>query len=128
MRNWFLIAMSIIILGEEVQAQSGAGAPTWRPIVMGKNGMVAAEHPLLADAVETAAHGYAVSAWGAGNFGRSRELLARWESSAKIFLPGGKAREPGDWLIQSDLAKSISAIAERGADEFYRGEIARMTA
>ena len=32
--------MSIITLGEEVWGQSGAGAPTWRPVVMGKNGMV----------------------------------------------------------------------------------------
>ena len=47
-RYVFMIAMSIITLGEEVWAQSGAGAPTWRPIVMGKNGMVAAEHPLQA--------------------------------------------------------------------------------
>jgi len=40
--------MSIIMLGQEVLAQSGEGAPTWRPVVMGKNGMVAAEHPLQA--------------------------------------------------------------------------------
>src|SRR5207244_4059815 len=213
MRTWFLIAMSIIMLGEEIWAQSGAGAPTWRPVVMGKSGMVAAEHPLqaraglrvlqnggnavdaavavfymtavtepseaglggdgfllayikqldrvivingsggapalatrefyqtkvgsvppdgpystsvpgavggfdlllrkygtktyptlLADAMETASKGYAVSAWGAGNFRRSRDLLARWESSAKVFLPGGKPAEVGSWRVQSALA------------------------
>ena len=48
MRTWILITMSIITLGEEVWAQSDAGVPTWRPVVMGKNGMVAAEHPLQA--------------------------------------------------------------------------------
>src|SRR4030095_12532160 len=48
MRHFLLIAMSIISLGEEVWAQSGAGAPTWRPVVMGKNGMGATEHPLQA--------------------------------------------------------------------------------
>src|ERR1700727_492086 len=48
MRNALWIAMSIITLGQEVLAQSGEGAPTWRPVVMGKNGMVAAEHPLQA--------------------------------------------------------------------------------
>src|SRR5215471_9199482 len=219
MRIWILIAMSITVLGQEVWAQSGAGAPTWRPVVMGRNGMVAAEHPLqalaglrvlqnggnavdaavavfymtavtepsesglggdgfilayikkldrvivingsggapalatrefyqakvgsvppdgpystsvpgavggfdlllekygtrkypelLADAIETAAKGYAVSAWGAGNFRRSRDLLGRYESSAKVFLPEGKPLDPGSWLIQSDLARSISAI------------------
>src|SRR5918993_37756 len=45
---WLLAAMSITFLGEDVWAQSGAGSPTWRPVVMGKNGMVAAEHPLQA--------------------------------------------------------------------------------
>src|SRR5437762_8234300 len=48
MRSGLLIAMSIITLGQEVLAQSGEGAPTWRPVVMGKNGIVAAEHPLQA--------------------------------------------------------------------------------
>jgi hypothetical protein len=48
MRGVFLIVMSIMFWGEEVWAQSGAGAPTWRPVVMGKNGLVAAEHPLQA--------------------------------------------------------------------------------
>src|SRR5580704_1026777 len=48
MRSGLFIAMSIITLGQEVLAQSGEGAPTWRPVVMGKNGMVAAEHPLQA--------------------------------------------------------------------------------
>ena len=236
-RHVIMIAMSIITLGEEVWAQSGAGAPTWRPMVMGKNGMVAAEHPLqavaglrvlqnggnaidaavavfymtavtepseaglggdgfllayikrldrvilingsggapklatrefyqtkvgsvppdgpysttvpgavggfdlllkkygtkdyralLADAIEVASKGYAVSAWGAGNFRRSRDMLARWPSSAKVFLPGGKPPVIGDWLVQPDLARTISSIADEGADAFYRGDIARMTA
>src|SRR2546423_10679699 len=48
MRSGILITMSIVMLGQEVLAQSGEGAPTWRPVVMGKNGMVAAEHPLQA--------------------------------------------------------------------------------
>jgi len=229
--------MSIVTLGEEVWGQSGAGPPTWRPVVMGKNGIISAEHPLqalaglrvlqnggnavdaavavfymtavtepseaglggdgfllayikrldrvilvngsgaapklatrefyqanvgsvppdgpysttvpgavggfdlllknygtkdyrflLADATEVASQGYAVSAWGAGNFSRSRDMLSRWASSAKIFLPGGKPPGIGDWLVQPDLARSLSMIAEHGADAFYRGEIARMTA
>jgi len=48
MKICLVIAMSITTLGQEVWAQGGVGAPTWRPVVMGKNGMVAAEHPLQA--------------------------------------------------------------------------------
>jgi gamma-glutamyltranspeptidase/glutathione hydrolase len=237
MRRWIFLVMSIITLGEEVWGQSGAGAPTWRPVVMGKNGMVAAEHPLqavaglrvlqnggnavdaavavfymtavtepseaglggdgfllayikkldrvvlingsggapklatrnfylekvggvppagpfstsvpgavggfdlllkkygtrdyptlVADAIEAASQGYAVSAWGAGNFRRSFEMLRRWESSSSVFLPGGKPPAIGDWLVQRDLASTLRQIADRGADVFYRGDIARMTA
>jgi len=83
---------------------------------------------LLPEAFEVASQGYAVSAWGAGNFRRSRDLLSRWDTSAKIFLPGGKPHEVGDWLVQPDLARSISQIRDQGAAAFYRGDIARITA
>src|SRR6266849_8897464 len=58
---------------------------------------------LLADAIEVASQGYAVSAWGAGNFRRSHDSLARWDSSAKVFLPGGKDPRIGHWLVQPNL-------------------------
>jgi gamma-glutamyltranspeptidase/glutathione hydrolase len=83
---------------------------------------------LLADAIAAARGGYAVSAWGAGNFKRSREMLTKWESSARVFFPGGQPPGIGDWLVQPDLARTIATIAEQGADGFYRGEIARLTA
>src|ERR1043165_544078 len=41
MRSWIILAMSILTLGEEVQAQSGSGNPPWRPTLV-------AEHPLQA--------------------------------------------------------------------------------
>jgi gamma-glutamyltranspeptidase/glutathione hydrolase len=51
--------------------------------------------------------------------------LARWPSSAKIFLkPDGSALRPGDTLVQSDLAVSLDAIARGGVDAFYQGPIA----
>jgi len=34
---------------------------------------------------------------------RSRAMLSRWDSSAKVFLPGGRPPAIGDWLVQSDL-------------------------
>src|SRR5580704_5075387 len=48
--------------------------------------------------------------------------LLRWPSSAKIFFKaGGTALAPGDRLVQSDLARSLQAIARRGPRAFYRG-------
>jgi gamma-glutamyltranspeptidase/glutathione hydrolase len=51
--------------------------------------------------------------------------LARWPSSARIFLkPDGAALGPGDRLVQQDLAGSLDAIARDGARAFYNGPIA----
>jgi gamma-glutamyltranspeptidase/glutathione hydrolase len=83
---------------------------------------------LVADAVEVASNGYAVSAWGSGNFQRSRDVLNRWPSSAAAFLGGGKPPGVGDWLVQPDLARTLSTIGKEGAGAFYRGTIAKMTA
>lgn len=44
--------------------------------------------------------------------------------SAKIFLrPDGTALQPGDRLVQSDLANTLEAIAKDGPDAFYKGKI-----
>ncbi len=83
---------------------------------------------LLSDAIETAREGYAVSAWGAGNFKRSQTMLAKWPSSARVFLPGGQPPAIGHWLEQKDLANTIERIAQKGADDFYRGDTARVIA
>src|SRR5690606_1465685 len=44
--------------------------------------------------------------------------------AAKIFLADGKPLELGARLVQADLARSLTAISEGGADAFYKGEIA----
>ena len=45
--------------------------------------------------------------------------------AAKIFLrPDGKPFEPGDRHVQSDLAATLSLIAQQGPDAFYKGPIA----
>jgi len=45
--------------------------------------------------------------------------------AAKIFLrPDGSPLQPGDRLVQSDLAATLQMIAEHGPDAFYRGAIA----
>lgn len=51
--------------------------------------------------------------------------LSRWSEAPKIFLKEGKVPEVGDLIVQPDLANTIQAIADRGFDGFYRGEVAR---
>ncbi len=55
--------------------------------------------------------------------------LARWPSSARIFLKAdGSALAPGDRLIQTDLADTLAAIARDGPRAFYEGAIAQKLA
>ena len=120
MRTWFLIAMSIIMLGEEVWAQSGAGAPTWRPVVMGKNGMIAAEHPPQAraglrilesggnavDAAVAVFYMTAVTEPSEAGLGGDGSLLAYIKQLDKVILINGSGGAP--------------ALATR---EFYRTKV-----
>ncbi|MBH1891452.1 gamma-glutamyltransferase [Serratia marcescens] len=46
--------------------------------------------------------------------------------SAKIFLrPDGSPLQPGDKLVQTDLANTLEAIAKGGTDAFYKGKISQ---
>ena len=58
------------------------------------------------------------------------ECLADDSEAARIFLRRGEdgeyeAKQPGDKLIQPDLARTLHAIGERGPDAFYKGRIAK---
>src|SRR6201999_3021230 len=51
--------------------------------------------------------------------------LARWPSSAKLFSRADGTRlQEGDRLVQTDLAATLSAIAEQGPRGFYQGPVA----
>ena len=49
--------------------------------------------------------------------------MLRHPSTTANYLPHGRAPVAGEIMTQPDLAKSMRAIAEGGADVFYRGEI-----
>ena len=80
---------------------------------------------LMAPAIALARDGFPVEADVADSLPRARTRLARWPSSAKIFLrPDGAVLAPGDLLVQRDLADTLEAIAQRGPRAFYEGPIA----
>jgi len=56
----------------------------------------------------------------------SETLLKRWESSAGVYLPGGRPPETGEILRQPNLARTYRLLAKEGRDAFYRGPLARM--
>ncbi len=44
------------------------------------------------------------------------------------FTRGGRAYEPGEILVQSELADTLGRLAVQGPDDFYKGETARLIA
>jgi gamma-glutamyltranspeptidase/glutathione hydrolase len=46
-------------------------------------------------------------------------------ASKLFFRPDGSPLQPGDRQIQSDLADTLQAIADKGPDAFYKGETAQ---
>jgi len=60
----------------------------------------------------------------AQRLGWAREDLARFPSSAAVFVREGRPWQAGDTLRQPDLARTLELIADSGADGFYRGQTA----
>lgn len=79
---------------------------------------------LLRPAIGYAAEGFAVNAWTARQIAAGAEKLRRFPESAAIFLREGQPLQPGDVLVQTDLARSLAAVARGGREAFYRGELA----
>ena len=80
---------------------------------------------LIAPAVKLARDGIPVEDELADSLPRAAPRLARFPSSAKIFLRAdGTPLAPGDRLVQRDLADSLETIAHEGAPGFYQGRVA----
>jgi gamma-glutamyltranspeptidase/glutathione hydrolase len=71
------------------------------------------------------AEAHPVSKVAAERAGAQADELASDAGCAALYLPGGKPVATGDMLRQPALAATLRAIAQRGADVFYRGDLAR---
>jgi gamma-glutamyltranspeptidase/glutathione hydrolase len=84
---------------------------------------------LIAPAIKLARDGIDIEGDTADSLPQARDRLARWASSVPIFLASdGATLEPGDSLVQADLAATLNAIARGGPNAFYQGRIARLIA
>lgn len=90
-------------------------------------------------AIELARDGFPMGAFVAQILRDNEARYRRWPSSAAIFLPGGRAPAVGERFVQTDLARTLTYMADedraacrRGReaglraarDAFYRGDIA----
>ena len=85
---------------------------------------------LVSPAEQIASRGFQVNLPFVSASAHRLDCLAADPEAARIFLQKGEdgeyeAKQPGDKLIQPDLARTLHAIGLRGPDAFYKGRIAR---
>ncbi|MHB8631924.1 MAG: gamma-glutamyltransferase [Candidatus Limnocylindria bacterium] len=83
---------------------------------------------VLAPAISYAAEGFPVSDALSAAIGEEAERIAADPTAARTYSPRGRHPRSGEMLQQPDLAASLQAIADDGADTFYRGELAERLA
>ncbi|HVO69469.1 MAG TPA: gamma-glutamyltransferase [Aggregatilineaceae bacterium] len=95
----------------------------WEDLLKRHGRMTLAE--TLADAIYYAREGFPVSpVFGAVWASPAMESLLRQCPYARDYLPDGKTPEVGQRVRLPDLARTLQAIADGGANAFYTGEIA----
>lgn len=83
---------------------------------------------VMAPAIRLAEQGFRVSEKLAAELEEETPGLQAFPMSQRIFLNRGHLFKAGDTLQQPELAATLKRIAKSGAEEFYRGETAKMLA
>jgi gamma-glutamyltranspeptidase / glutathione hydrolase len=80
---------------------------------------------LLAPAITLARDGFALGRADTDILDARADRFGRDPGAAKVFLrPDGSHFQPGDRLVQSDLAATLELISEQGPEAFYKGPVA----
>ena len=79
---------------------------------------------VIAPAIRLARDGFTVDEYRSQSIAGDSERLGGFPASRAAFLPGGRPPEVGSVLRQPDLATTLEAVRDRGADGFYAGPVA----
>jgi gamma-glutamyltranspeptidase/glutathione hydrolase len=129
--NMYLDANGAIIPGASLHGWRAAGVPG---TVLGLDSALARYGTLprptvMAAAIRLARDGFILTRGDTDILARAAPRLRQNAAIARIFLrPDGSSFEPGDRLIQPDLANTLADIAANGAEVFYKGHIAAAVA
>ena len=74
-------------------------------------------------AIELAERGFVISQYDALTMRGMAAKLSPFPTSARVFLPHGRAPRMGEVIKQRDLARSFRRVALHGADDFYKGDL-----
>jgi gamma-glutamyltranspeptidase/glutathione hydrolase len=125
--NMYLDAQGTIVKGASTDGYLAVGVPgtvAGLELVREKYGTLG-RAALLEPAIRLAHDGFVLSQGDAASFKAEVDKLRRDPAAAAIYLgAGGKPRKMGETLVQPDLAASLTAISQQGADAFYKGAIA----
>jgi gamma-glutamyltranspeptidase/glutathione hydrolase len=80
---------------------------------------------VLAPAIRYAEEGFPVTEWVGGAWAGGERLLREDENATHTYLPNGHAPGVGEIFRNPDLAASLTQIAAKGRDAFYKGDIAK---
>lgn len=84
---------------------------------------------VIKPAIALARDGLAVTPGLSDSLKALEDRLKKWPASEQIFFKeDGSFYEPGEKLVQADLAHTLQLIADQGPDGFYKGEIAEKIA
>jgi gamma-glutamyltranspeptidase/glutathione hydrolase len=78
---------------------------------------------LLAPAIAYAEQGFVLEQGDIDLLHTATEDFGKDPTSAAIFLNQGRPFAVGERLVQKDLGRTLRAVAERGADGFYKGPV-----
>lgn len=79
---------------------------------------------LFQPAIHYAREGFPVTEWIAGSW-KSSVPKFKSPEAARIYLPNGHPLQVGEIFRNPDLAKTLELIAQKGADGFYKGPVAK---
>ncbi len=79
---------------------------------------------VIQPAIDLAENGFPVSDHLSQSLEDGAKRLSQFPESLRVFLRDGKFLEPGETLIQKELAWSLRVIRDLGSEGFYRGPVA----
>ncbi|WP_315710184.1 gamma-glutamyltransferase [Brenneria uluponensis] len=84
---------------------------------------------VMAPAIKLARKGFILTRYDTDILDTTVKRFKQDPEAARIFLrPDGSPLQPGDRLVQADLANTLQAIADQGPDAFYKGKVPQIIA
>ncbi|RFB79682.1 gamma-glutamyltransferase [Methylovirgula sp. 4M-Z18] len=127
-KNMYLDAQGNVVKGSSLIGYLAVGVPgtvLGLDTALTKYGMMPRDK-VMAPAIKLARDGFVLLRGDTDIIDADAAFLKNDPVSTKIFFrPDGSALQPGDRLVQTDLADTLEAIAKNGPDAFYKGDIAK---